>query len=325
MNFKSRKFFIWFVSLAVVLAVYLLVTRLNETPSFDIDTGVETITDANVGGADKGVGTIGDVGVGTIQKARYTHLNKEKQVDREFGFEELLHKDGDEWEIEKPYMNIFRNNLKCYITADKGKVLVENVVGRPSPKDATLTGNVVIRIVPEKSESIKESTVYLDDIIFISEKSLFSTDGPVEFISKDAHMLGTGMQLVYNDELDRLEYLRIIHLKSLHLKTSETSMFSSDQTGVDSSAATANQPKEEQPAEPVVQAPTDVPEKKVPTASRQDENYRCVRRQTTRYRIATSKNQVSTIEIQKVNNLLKSLLPATAVLLLRRWIPPERV
>ena len=279
MFLNSRKFYVWLISLGVVLAIYLLYTRLSRTPPIDIDTGGKftgTAVDSNVGQFGSEVGKIGDVGVGTIQKARYTHLNKEKQVDREFGFEKLLHKEGDEWEIEKPYMNIFRNNLKCYITADKGKVLVENVVGRPSPKDATLTGNVVIRIVPEKSESIKESTVYLDDIIFISEKSLFSTDGPVEFISKDAHMLGTGMQLVYNDELDRLEYLRIIHLKSLHLKTSETSMFSSDQTGIDSSAATANQPKEEQPAESVAQAPTDVPEKKMPAARRQGENYRCV-------------------------------------------------
>ncbi|HDZ68978.1 MAG TPA: hypothetical protein ENH43_00965 [Phycisphaerales bacterium] len=154
-------------------------------------------------------------------------MNEEKQVDREFGFEKLLHEIGDEWEIEKPYMNIFRRNFKCYITADRGRVQVETAVGRPSPKDATLTGNVVIHILPENGSNIKESFIYLDDIVFISEKSQFSTAGPVKFVSEDAQLLGTGLELVYNDQAGRIEFLRIIQLESLRIKTSsKASLFS---------------------------------------------------------------------------------------------------
>lgn len=235
MSSNSRKFFIWLISLGAVLTAYLLYNQLSKIPRIDIDMEAEsinTIADSNLGQSDGKVGMIGNVGVKTIQKARYTHLNEEKQVDREFGFEKLLHKIGDEWEIEKPYMNIFRRNFKCYITADRGKVQVETAVGRPSPKDATLTGNVVIHILPDDGSNIKESFIYLDDIVFISEKSQFSTAGPVKFISEDAQMLGTGLELIYNDQDGRIEFLRIIQLESLRIKTSsKASLFSKTTQG----------------------------------------------------------------------------------------------
>ena len=235
MVFKSRRFSVWLISLGAVLIVYLLYSWLSGTPKIDIGTGSEfthTVPDGEVDEFDNEMGRIGDVGVGTIRKAKYIHLNANKEVDREFGFEKLLHEVGDEWEIEKPYMNIFQHDFKCHITADRGKVIIETAVGRPSPKDAVLTGNVVAHIVPESGSDIQESFIYLDEVFFISEKSQFSTVGPVKFTSKDAQMLGRGLELVYNDELNRLELLRIIHLDSLRLKNSQINLLSSAQTDV---------------------------------------------------------------------------------------------
>jgi len=165
---KSRKLYVWLISAGVILAIYLLYNWISKTGPIEIDTGAkfaDTVAESDRGEFDDEIGMIGDVGVGTVQKAKYTHLNAEKQVDREFGFEKLLHVEGDEWEIEKPYMNIFRHNLKCYITADEGKVQVEDAVGRATPKDATLTGNVVIHISPEVGSNVQESFIYLDDVI----------------------------------------------------------------------------------------------------------------------------------------------------------------
>ena len=238
MSFKSRKLYVWLISAGAVLVIYLLYNLISRTPPIEIDTGAkfaDTAAESNTGEFDSKIGMVGGVGVGTIQKAKYTHLNAKKQVDREFGFEKLLHAEGDEWEIEKPYMNIFRGNLKCYMTADEGKVQVEDAVGRATPKDATLTGNVVIHILPEKGSNIKEGFIYLDDVIFISEKSQFSTAGPVKFTSQDAQMLGKGLELVYNDELDRLEFLKIIALETLRIRqSSKASLFSSETTATES-------------------------------------------------------------------------------------------
>ena len=231
-----RKILIGFVSLGVVLGIYLLYARVSETPELDTDRAAEALQSAADGNAldlDSEMGKIGDVGVGPVRKARYVTLNdKTKDVEREFGFEKLLHEIRDVWEIEKPYMNVYRRNFKCYVTADKGQVQVETAVGRTTPKDATFSSNVVIHIVPTGTSSFKESFVYLDDVIFLSEKSLLSTAGPVRFESEDAKMHGKGLELIYNEQGERLEYFRIIDLESMSYRVtnSQAAPLSSTQT-----------------------------------------------------------------------------------------------
>ena len=250
MKFIARKFYVWLISLGAVFVIYLLYSWVSETPQIPVDTEAEfthTVAESNVGEFGGEIATIGDVGLETVKVATFRDLN------REFGFEELLHDAGDEWELEKPFMNIFQRDFKCYITADKGRVRVEEVLGRPNPTDAKLAGNVVIHILPEGGSDIEESFIYLDDVVFISEKSQFSTAGPVKFISQNAQMLGTGLELVYNSELDRLEFLRIIHLESLCLKTSSsTSLFSPAGTEADRPAAIGVQAKTQQSDRPAV-------------------------------------------------------------------------
>ena len=252
-----RKIFIAFISLAAVLAIFLFYGRLSKTPPIpmDTDTGAEfidSVADGNDGGLDNEVGMIGEVGVGTVRKARYITLNENNEVEREWGFERLLHEARDLWEIEKPYMNIYQRNVKFYITADKGNVQVETAVGKSTPKDATFTGNVVIRILPEGSSNVKKSNIYLDDIIFLSEKSQLSTANSVKFVSEDAQMLGTGMELIYDNKLERLEYLRIIDLESLRIKSSQTGFRSDAKMQTDRPADTGGPAKIQQPDEPVV-------------------------------------------------------------------------
>ncbi len=252
-----RKVFIAFISLAAVLAIFLFYGRLSKTPPIpmDTDTGAEFIdsfADGNDGGLDNEVGMIGEVGVGTVRKARYITLNENNEVEREWGFERLLHEVRDLWEIEKPYMNIYQRNVKFYITADKGKVQVETAVGKSTPKDATFTGNVVIRILPEGSSNVKKSNIYLDDVVFLSEKSQLSTANSVKFVSEDAQMLGTGMELIYDNKLERLEYLRIIDLESLRIKSSQMGFRSDAKMQADRPADTGGPAKMQQPDEPVV-------------------------------------------------------------------------
>jgi len=225
----SRKFRVGLISLGAVLAVYLLYSLLSKTPPIEIDSTsyfTDTVADGNAGELDGEVGMIGNVGVGNVKKAEYIHLNEQKEVDRVLGFDELLHKTGNEWEGKKPYMNIFRRSLACYITADRAEVRVETAAGgRPSPKDAKFTGNVVAHILPEASSDVKEGFLYLDDVTFISDKSQFLTPGPVKYVSQDVRMLGNGLEFIYNERLERIELLRIFHLESVHLKSSQTAFF----------------------------------------------------------------------------------------------------
>jgi len=173
---------------------------------------------ADVRDSNSNIGKVGDVGVGVIKNARYTTLNDQKQVEREFGFEELLHQDGNDWEIEKPYMNIYRRSFNCSITGERAKVAVEIAGGRVTPKQGMLMGNVTIRILPRQKDAAGEMTIYLDDIAFSADKSLFSTAGPIELVSENVRMTGTGVEIVYNGDDERLERLQITNLQSLRIK-----------------------------------------------------------------------------------------------------------
>jgi len=286
MGFGARKFYVWLISLGAVLAIYLLYNLISKTPPIESDAGEKftgTVADSNIGGLGGEGGRIGDVDVEVMIKAKIIDLDKEtKEVIRVWGYEELLHDTGEEWDIEKPYMNIFRRSFKCYITSDKGRVQVETVGGRPSLKDVTLTEKVVIHVLPENGSTIKESFIYLDDVDFISEKSQFSTAGPVKFVSEDVQMLGRGAELIYNEELDRLEFLRIPHLESLHAKVPvETGLFSAGRTDVDRPADTGSRTETQQPDEPAV-ADDSQKTKPLPTESTGPgeqtggNNYRCV-------------------------------------------------
>jgi len=281
---NSRKFRVGLISLGAVLAVFLLYSLLSKTPRIEIDTAsyfTDTFPDGNAGELDGKVGMIGNVGVGNVRKAEYIHLNEQKQVDRVLGFEELLHKTGNEWEVKKPYMNIFRRDLGCYITSDRGEFRVETVGDRPSPKDAKFTGNVIAHILPENSSDVKEGFLYLDDVTFISDTSQFLTPGPVKYVSQDTQMLGRGLELIHNEQLERIELLRVFHLESLRLKSAQSPFFPTDKTKPHKPPDPNSKVQPRQPEKTV--APDDAQKvKSSPTAGTQtsaqkeDQRYRCV-------------------------------------------------
>ena len=217
-----RKIIIGLASFAVVGIVFLLYSLVDRTPLIETNSGtaVTGVSDSNIDefGDANNIGKIGDVGVETIEKSYYVTRNEDFEIVGEFGFEVLLHKEGDIWELQKPYRNVYQPDFTSYMTADKGSVRVETAAGSTTPKDATFSGNVVIHIVPEKSSDIKECKIYLDDLVFLSDMSQLATDGPVTVVSKDFNMVGVGMKLVYNEVLNRLELFRIFDLRTLVMK-----------------------------------------------------------------------------------------------------------
>ncbi len=223
-----RKIIIGLASFAVVGVVFVLYSLVDRTPPIETDSGagVTGVAGSNFNefGDVNNIGKIGDVGVDTIEKSYYVTRNEDYEIVGEFGFEVLLHKEGDIWELQKPYRNVYQPDFTCYMTADKGSVRVETAAGSTTPKDATFSGNVVIHVVPEESSNIKENTIYLDDLVFLSDMSQLATDGPVTVVSKDFHMVGIGMKLVYNEVLNRLELFRIFDLKTLVMKLQQTAI-----------------------------------------------------------------------------------------------------
>ena len=230
MVFNSRKFYVGVVSLEIVLAAYLLYYYFGRTPDIEMQPEMQQVSLE----LDPNVGKIGDIGVGDVQTAKFTELNDQKQVVREFGFEKLIHKSDQQWEIENPYMDIFNPDYKCHIVADKGIIQIDSTFEVGSPEDATLIGNVVVTITAEKTSKIPDITIYLDDMTFISDRSLFLTPGPVKLISQDVQLTGRGLELIYNSEQNLVEYLKLANLEELKFKIAkkpETKKVLSESTG----------------------------------------------------------------------------------------------
>jgi len=289
-----RKVFIALFCFVAVLAFYLLIkapgTKDHVRPALLSQTGGKaglvdkSIIDGNDSAIDGNeIGQIGNVGFGNVEVARFTNFGKDGTVNREFGFKTLLHKTANRWEIEQPFMNIYQDRLTCYITADIGDVLLDEGAERPVPRDVTLTGNVVIHIVPEQPGKLDEAYVYLDDVTFFSSSSRFTTAGPVRYVAEKAQLTGKGLEIIYNAEKDKLEVLRLSRLDSLIVKTP------SQQASFFAAKKTAGDTRKKPPVERQ-KAVTEINEPARPAAPVQTTMVSSLPPQGTYYKCAFSKN-----------------------------------
>ena len=225
-----RKFVIGLVVFGVLLALYVGYTRLSGTgPSGFGATEPLPIPEAEAFEEPNGQGgKIGPTEIVKIKETRFFHRGLDGRRDREFGFEVLLHKQGDRWKFTNPYMRLFLPKVRCEVSADTGEVQVQTAFGQIIPNDALFQGNVVMHIVPPKRNDPRECYIYLDEVTFVAEKSLFSSTGPVRFVSRSATLEGVGMELIYDSLQSRLELFRIIDLKSLRIRSADATLFSGD-------------------------------------------------------------------------------------------------
>ena len=156
-----------------------------------------------------------------------------------------------------------------------GYVQVETAVGRTTPKDATFSSNVVVHILLGPPDDVKENFVYLDNFVFLSQRSRLSTAGPIKFVSEDIQMNGTGLELIYNEQSERLEYFEIKDLDSLHIMGSSAAMFSADKTRKDDSPAKTQQPDEPPAVGDTKKIEASIPDTQPQTEQEQGAYYKC--------------------------------------------------
>ncbi len=226
MGLNLRKLVVGLIALSVLAGAFALYLRFDRTPEIVVDTTKAMAlsrTDVNDSNSHESVGMISPgVGIGTVRKTDFLHRDPlTNQIDRRIGFEELLHEQGNRWEITKPYMWMYLERFTCRVTADRGWVQFVETFGRAMPTDAEFRGNVVIHVVPTDPCDSWECFIHLDDVGFLAEKSLFSSQGAVRFLSHAMRLTGTGMELLYDGPRSRLELFRVFDLDSLRLRSSE--------------------------------------------------------------------------------------------------------
>jgi hypothetical protein len=241
-----RKIAIGCVVLGAIILAYLGYMQMGGAPVMDMDLRDELVhsaVDSNRTGSGGTVGRIGTVGIGGVRQTRLFHTDETGRIDREFGFEELLHSEGNEWVITNPWMRLSLGGVHCRVTADEGRLQLDTAFDQPSPDDATFSGHVVIRVTPSEPNDPMELYVYLDDLAFVAQNSLFTTGGAVKFVSRSAQLTGRGMDLLYDEVRSRLELFRIKDLDTLRLRSDQfTSLTESRERDRRPEKADANTP-----------------------------------------------------------------------------------
>ena len=224
------KITIGIVLLAIVIGVLALYSRLNKTPIIETNAGADFNGVPDMSGLDNyndipGRLTTedGEIGIGKTENFEIANRNDlTGEIEWKFGFEKLIHTEGDIWQIEKPFMELYRKNFTIHMQAEQGVARMEKIGEKNIPKEATFSNNVEIHINSEGVQGYEDSTIYLDNLIFNSEKSLLSTYDKVVFVSDNIQLNGTGMELIYNDESERLEYFKVIDVDQINVRMRRT-------------------------------------------------------------------------------------------------------
>lgn len=143
-----------------------------------------------------------------------------KHVRQVFGFTRLANPGSQSvrWQVEKPYMIFYESGVEIRLDADNGLFQIERTAGGVVPKDAQLEGHVTIRLTPQGDSELAETVLTFDDLMFSSERTEFSTDGPVQMASRQIDLQGQGLVLLFNAEDGQIDYLHILDLHSLRLR-----------------------------------------------------------------------------------------------------------
>ena len=236
-----RKIIVWLIAVAVVVAAFNVYNHFSRTPEIQSSTGTSEEDLQVPDRADRQIMS-GDPIIENVQLAEFIDYDEQGNAKRIWGYQ-AVHKpdpDSTNWKLTKPYMTMFDGDSRYRIDADRATVRVETAAGKTEPTDAVLTEHVVINIRSTDESGVTEANIYMDDLVYNSYRSEFSTDGPVRLASENAEMVGTGLVMLYNPILTRIEYLRIVDLDYLLIR--DVSGFSSQTgpaDGADSTASTA--------------------------------------------------------------------------------------
>jgi hypothetical protein len=301
----SRKFKIWLTSFLIVLIAFLFFRIFGNVGVIKMSRPDYQIGDMNAIPGDSNAGQVGQAKLEYVERARFETVDpKTRKLRRVVGFERVLHKSGNEWDLDKPYMSVFQDNLRCNITADTGTVELENVEGaNPSPKEAILKGNVIVHVLPQGGANRSESFIYLKDVAFDSDRSMLWSNNDVNFVSADADLMGKGLEIVYNNATNKLEYLKIKKVEYLNIKrlaepagdTKKTVPQSPQMSKVEKPAGISEPAAAAKPAE--VRSVLDEP------VGEKEDEYQCLFRDNV---IIEYKNEVVLSEEIAIKNLLWS-------------------
>jgi len=142
-------------------------------------------------------------------QTHFIHTDVNGQVDREFGYEELIHLDSGQWTVRKPYLSLPLGAMRCCVTADRGQAHFETTSGQCAPNDATFSGNVLVTMTPSDANGTHMFILDLDEATFSAQKNCLSGSGSVQFVCGGTQFVGRDLELFFGPTPNRPEGDRI--------------------------------------------------------------------------------------------------------------------
>lgn len=215
-----RKFLIGLISFGIVLLGFWGYIKWMDTAPISVPqaTDRDDMEMPQIKTEMQSISGVQVISADIAQLFRYDPVTKE--VVAEYGFKKLLNpgEGSSRWRVEKPYLIFYQSNYQCRIDSDRGTFQIETVGSQSIPKDAQLDENVVIHITPKPGSGVAETTIHMDDLTFSSERSEFSTNGPVKIESSQLQLEGYGLVLIFNTGQGKVEYLQVKDLDFLRVK-----------------------------------------------------------------------------------------------------------
>lgn len=217
---NRRKIKVWAVSFGLVVGVFIIICFFVQTPEIQrpgSENGGDDMVVPDLSGKSS---EVAGVGIGKVSMTEFIKRDEDTgRIKEIFGFEKLLNPErkNERWKLDQPYLKSFGEDSSFKLTADKGDVRVDTIVGEATPSEGTLRGNVVITINSQQDGKSVQSFVYMDTLDYSSDRSEIATKGPIRFVSDDVILEGVGMVLIYNTGLDRIEYFKITELDYLNI------------------------------------------------------------------------------------------------------------
>jgi len=227
-----KRVFIALVTLGVAVGAYWIYSQYQRTPDLvrhwqsEPNDGLRGI--GNLGGQG---GQIGDgTKINRGEEAYFEQWDDDYRVLKyTWGFQDVLYRGPGLWQLVKPYMTLYESKVTCFVTADSGVFRIEEISGNPKPRDVTFKGAVKVHVLPKSGSGIEEIFIDLEEIIFQSNKSQFSSSGKIQVRSPSIRLNGRGVDFIYNADEEYIQYFRMVALEYLQVRTPrEGGLFSFD-------------------------------------------------------------------------------------------------
>jgi len=234
----KKKIILLSTSLIIIFAGLFLYQRFINVgpsePSSGLESTPQTFRD---NATDSKVSTVElsqNVGVGDSKQLIYVKTNKKGRVIRKLGFVERLESLPGRVKIKLPWIQIFsKDDRITEITAQTGTVDVEDAEGKMQIPNSGFLENVRIKMyrlpkdtavipIPRSGEIPEGQTVEMEvqlseSVRFEREISRLQSNGDCTVSSKLFSVTGTGLLLVYDQNNERLQELKLQQVKQLRL------------------------------------------------------------------------------------------------------------